>query len=170
VQELQSRIVGDGVESPEQMLANPRNWRIHPKSQQDSVEKALDDVGWVKRVIVNRTTGCVVDGHLRVALSISRGAEEIPVTYVELTEDEERAVLATFDPIADLAEKDDDLFEELVDSIGQGDGGDLLSGIGQQLDQGSKPRVEAPDRENSDTILAICPACGNEWDTPVPKR
>ena len=32
-----SRIVGSGTEEPTQLLANPRNWRTHPKAQQDAL-------------------------------------------------------------------------------------------------------------------------------------
>ena len=31
-----NRIVGHGEEAPDQLLANPKNWRIHPKAQQDA--------------------------------------------------------------------------------------------------------------------------------------
>lgn len=57
-----NRIVGAGEEPPDQLLANPRNWRVHPKGQQDALAGALDEVGWVTGVIVNRRSGCVVDG------------------------------------------------------------------------------------------------------------
>jgi len=82
------RIVGSGHEDPNQLVANPRNWRIHPREQQDALGDILERVGWVQQVLVNRTTGCVVDGHLRVELAISKGEAAVPV-YVELTEDEE---------------------------------------------------------------------------------
>jgi ParB-like chromosome segregation protein Spo0J len=59
----------------------------------------LDTVGWVQSVIVNRTTGYVVDGHLRVAMAISKGEALIPVSYVELDEAEENLVLAALDPV-----------------------------------------------------------------------
>lgn len=49
-----NRIVGTGEESPDQLLANPRNFRIHPKHQQDALEGVLNEVGWVDDVIVNR--------------------------------------------------------------------------------------------------------------------
>jgi len=29
-----NRITGHGDEAPDQLLANPRNWRIHPAGQQ----------------------------------------------------------------------------------------------------------------------------------------
>lgn len=72
-----NRIVGTGEEDPEQLLANPFNARIHPKSQQDALEGVLDTVGFVDRVMVNQRTGHVVDGHLRVALAISSGQRGI---------------------------------------------------------------------------------------------
>ena len=43
-----NRITGSGEEAPDQLLANPANWRIHPKAQQDALAGALDQVGWVQ--------------------------------------------------------------------------------------------------------------------------
>jgi len=68
-----------GEEAPDQLLANPANWRIHPKAQQDALAGALDAVGWVQQVLVNRPSGFVVDGHARVALALSRGEATVPV-------------------------------------------------------------------------------------------
>ena len=51
--------------------------------------------GWVAEVLVNRTTGNVVDGHLRIELALTRQERTVPVTYVELTQAEEALVLAT---------------------------------------------------------------------------
>jgi hypothetical protein len=110
----QNRIVGSGEEAPDQLMANPKNWRIHPITQQEAVGNVLDEVGWVQQVIVNKTTGHLVDGHLRVALAISREEPSIPVTYVELTEREEALVLATLDPLAGLAATDSDKLAELL--------------------------------------------------------
>ena len=94
-----NRITASGEEAPDQLLANPANWRIHPKAQQDALAGALDAVGWVQQVLVNRRSGFVVDGHARVALALSRGEAAVPVLYVDLDADEEALVLATLDPI-----------------------------------------------------------------------
>ncbi len=112
-----SRIVKTAEEDPEQLLANPLNWRIHPKHQQDALEGVLDDVGWVQNVIVNERTGHVIDGHLRITLAIREGQPKVPVVYVDLSEDEEQLVLAALDPIADLAVADADKLEELLHTI-----------------------------------------------------
>jgi hypothetical protein len=95
-----SRIVGHGEAVPSELVANPANWRVHPPRQRKALEALLDQVGWVRNVIVNRVTG-----HL-VALAVTRKEATIPVVYVELDEDEERLVLASLDPIASLAATD----------------------------------------------------------------
>ena len=110
-----NRIVGQGDEAPDQLLANPSNWRIHPTAQREALAAVLDDVGWVQRVIVNRTTQHVVDGHLRVALALSRDEPTIPGNYVELDEREEALVLAALDPIAAMAATDKDKLRELLE-------------------------------------------------------
>lgn len=105
----QSRIVGEGDEAPDQLLANPNNVRIHPDGQQKAMSEVLRRIGWLQRVIVNRRTGFVVDGHLRVMLALSEGQTSVPVQYVDITDEEEQEVLLTFDPIAALAGYDQSL-------------------------------------------------------------
>jgi len=116
-----NRILGHGDEPPGQLLANPANWRVHPKEQQQALAGALSEVGWVAQVLVNRTTGHVVDGHLRVELAISRGEPSVPVVYVELSEAEERLVLASLDPLAAMASAEKDALAALLAEIETGD-------------------------------------------------
>ena len=80
-----NRIVGHADVPPAELVPNPRNWRSHPAEQQRALAGALAEVGWVAEVLVNRTTGHVVDGHLRIELALARDEPTVPVTYVELT-------------------------------------------------------------------------------------
>ena len=98
-----NRIVGHADVPPADLVPNPRNWRTHPKEQQRALAGALGEVGWVGEVLVNRTTGHVVDGHLRIELALARNESAVPVTFVELTDDEERLVLASLDPLSAMA-------------------------------------------------------------------
>jgi ParB-like chromosome segregation protein Spo0J len=107
-----SRIVGSGDEAPDQLLANPANWRIHPKAQQQALAGILGQVGWVQPVLLNRRTGHIVDGHLRVTLAIKKGAPTVPVLYVDL--EEEALVLASLDPLAAMAGTDDEKLRALL--------------------------------------------------------
>jgi hypothetical protein len=118
---FQSRIVGEGFEAPDQLLANPLNWRRHPKNQQDALEAMLRTVGWVQRVIVNKTTGHIVDGHLRVEVALRRDEPAVPVLYVQLSEEEEKVVLAAIDPIGGLAETDQTMLDDLLEGVETGD-------------------------------------------------
>lgn len=101
-----NRIVGEGDEPPDQLLANPMNFRTHPGTQADALRGVLADVGWVQRIIVNRRSGHVVDGHLRVAEALKAGAATVPVLYVDLDEAEERLILSTLDPLSAMAGTD----------------------------------------------------------------
>ncbi len=117
-----NRIVRDGYEAPDQLLANPMNWRVHPLHQQEKLEGVLSEVGWIQRVIVNEATGHVIDGHARVGLAISRGEPLVPVLYVDLTLEEERLVLATLDPIGALAGTDRQVLDALLAEVSSPDG------------------------------------------------
>lgn len=114
---FQNRIIGAGSENPEQLLANPKNWRIHPPHQQKALESVLNKVGWVAQVIVNKKTGHLIDGHLRVQTAMRNNQKEIPVLYVELSEAEEDIILASLDPISALAYADIELLKNLMESL-----------------------------------------------------
>jgi len=127
--DIRSRIIGHGSEDPKELIAHPRNWRRHPKIQVDAMRETLNRVGWVQNIIVNTTTGTMLDGHMRVEIAAEDNLAEIPVTYIEVTEDEETLILATFDPLGDLALKDEDMLEGLMESI-QDDHRSLLEDVG----------------------------------------
>jgi hypothetical protein len=130
-----NRIVGHGTEAPDQLLANPFNWRAHPKHQQDALSAVLDNVGWFQNVIVNRLTNHIVDGHLRVSLAISKREAEVPVVYVDLTEEEELIALATIDPLSAMAATDSAKLAELLASVQTNDAAlnELLATIGNSV-------------------------------------
>src|SRR4051812_42820956 len=69
----QIRILGYGLEDPEQLLANDKNFRIHPAAQQKAMSALLRTVGIVQNIIVNQRTQKVIDGHMRIQLAISEG-------------------------------------------------------------------------------------------------
>jgi DNA modification methylase len=122
-----NRIVGSGEEAPDQLVANPANWRTHPAAQRDALRGSLETVGWVQQVIVNRTTGNVIDGHARIEEALSREEATIPVLYVELSPDEEALVLATLDPIGAMAGTDAARLTELLADLGPIDNAGLAA-------------------------------------------
>ena len=164
-----SRIVGEGEEAPGALLANPQNWRRHPKEQRDALRAMLRGVGWVQRVIVNRTTGHLVDGHLRVEVAAEDKEPLVPVIYVELTETEERAVLAAIDPIGGMAQTDQAHLDELLAGLVTGDDGldAFLEGL---AGSGAEPQDEYPESSTKEidpdsySMGCKCPRCSFEFD------
>ncbi len=61
-----NRIVASGTADPEQLLANPFNYRRRPGMQREALRDSLDELGVIKPVIVNEVTGHLVDGHARI--------------------------------------------------------------------------------------------------------
>ena len=113
----ENRITGEAAVDPATLTANPLNWRTHPKNQVAALRGSLDSLGWVQRIIVNTTTGHVVDGHARLEEALATREAEVPVVYVELTEDEERQALATLDPISALAGAESAALDALLASV-----------------------------------------------------
>lgn len=111
---LNNRVIGSGIEQVDQLIANPDNWRIHPGSQQQALAGAIDDIGYIRSVTVNKRTGHVVDGHARITLALRSGVKELPVEYVDLSEDEEAKALLTLDPIAAMAAADREKLDDLL--------------------------------------------------------
>ena len=129
-----NRIVGYANVDTDQLKANPKNWRTHTKRQTEVLSSVVSEVGVVQNIIVNKTTGLVVDGHLRLSLAIRDNQPTVPVTFVELTEAEEALIISTFDPISALAETDTHILSTLLQDIESSDTQirDLLSTLTQQ--------------------------------------
>lgn len=179
-----NRIVGHGMVEVDKVVNNPANWREHPTYQRDALVGVLEDVGLVAEITINKRTGRLVDGHLRVAVAKEHGVEKLPVRFVDLSEDEEREVLATLDPIASMAVANQEKIQALIESMdGRQIAGpvrtmwadlqaDLSSGKGKRstversnaesvlLDQAVQVR---PSREY---VLIMCADDGGmEWET-----
>lgn len=179
----QNRITRYGEEAPDQLLANDKNWRVHPKAQQDALEGALRKVGIVQNVVVNERSGKMIDGHLRAQMAISSGQPTVPITYVNLSDDEEALILATIDPVTGLAGTDQELLDSLITDIRLSDlGMDLGTGLNDLLNSLSPdPSLAAAEGEDdipalpSDPVSrlgdlwllgghVVCPHCGTVND------
>lgn len=112
-----NRIIGEAMVEPALLLSNPSNWRKHPEAQRRALTRVLDTIGWVGRVLVNKRTDHIVDGHLRVELAAKRGEAVVPVLYVDLTELEESKILALLDPIGDMAQASPEALLALIAEV-----------------------------------------------------
>lgn len=129
------RIVGTGEADPSELRAHPQNWRQHPLHQRQALRELLDRVGWVQQVVINKRTGNLVDGHLRVELATERGERSVPLLYVDLDPDEERLVLASLDPLGALAIPNAESLEALLADLPEIDGDELKGMLTDLLGQ-----------------------------------
>lgn len=154
-----NRVVGHADVAPDQLLANPWNWRIHSHLQEQALKGVLGDIGWVRAILVNIQTGHVVDGHLRVSSAITEGEATVPVDYVDLSEDEEKAILATLDPLAGLAGTDDAKQAELMADLHATGSAALKDTLGKL-----KP-VSFVARESKPMVYGVIVECKNATET-----
>lgn len=136
-QAIRSRIIDHTTEDPADLLANPLNFRRHPGQQLDALRGSMKELGWLKAVLVNKTTGHVIDGHARCEEAMRQGVK-VPVDWVELTEAEERLALAVLDPITEMATRDIAILADLLAEVSTEDPG--LQALLDEL-AGKEPEV-----------------------------
>ena len=68
--------------------------------QRLALEQSLDEFGFVQPIVVNNRTGLVVGGHQRLNAAIALGHTEVPVVYVDLTEEREKALNVALNKIS----------------------------------------------------------------------
>jgi ParB-like chromosome segregation protein Spo0J len=162
-----NRIVEYTEVAPDQLLANPLNYRVHPRSQQDALKGVISDIGFIDPVIVQQGTDTVIDGHLRVTLALRDNIPTIPVQYVDLTDAEAAEALATIDPLSAMAVHDADKLRDLLDQVSTGDAAvmQMLSELAE--DAGVVPDfapVGIDEQGRLDEKAKItCPECGHEF-------
>lgn len=92
---------------------NPRNWRRHPKRQLDALADIVAEVGFAVPLLYNERTKRLIDGHARK--SISKGP--VPVVIGNWSDKDEAKILATLDPLAAMADADDDVLAKLLADV-----------------------------------------------------
>lgn len=164
-----NRIVATGEKPAIEYMANPSNWRVHPKAQRDALKGVLAEVGWVTGVIENVRTGHIIDGHARIEEALKLG-DDTPVPYiqVDLDEAEEAKILATFDPLGAMAAADKSQLDALLKSVETGDAAvmQMLAELAQKNNIVDLNSVEFKEYEESvaDGVEYLtCPACGHKW-------
>jgi hypothetical protein len=95
---------------------NPLNWRRHPESQVKALRDAIDDeeIGWAGACLYNERTGRLIDGHARK--SAVSPTDVVPVLVGNWSENAEKQILATLDPLAGMARGDEEAYRSLIET------------------------------------------------------
>ena len=95
----------------------PDNWRTHPKAQQDALQGVLAQIGYADALIAHELPDGaleLIDGHLRAETTPDM---EVPVLVLDVDEAEAKLLLATLDPLAGLAEANNDALDALLRDV-----------------------------------------------------
>src|SRR5688572_352475 len=87
---------------------NPRNWRTHPRGQQNALRALLAEVGYAGALVARELENGalqLIDGHLRAETTPD---QLVPVLVLDVTEAEANKLLAFFDPLSALAGRDEE--------------------------------------------------------------
>lgn len=106
---------------------NPLNWRTHPKEQLDAIRGILAEVGFAGAELARELPDGslqLIDGHARAEVA---GDAIVPVLVLDVTEDEAKKILATFDPVGAMAGKDAEKLAALISDLKEQD--DILTGL-----------------------------------------
>ncbi len=95
---------------------NPKNWRTHPKAQQEALRGILAEVGYADALLARETPEGlqIIDGHLRAETTPDI---EVPVLVLDVTEAEADKLLLSLDPLAAMAEGDADALRTLLEQV-----------------------------------------------------
>ncbi|PHR87366.1 MAG: hypothetical protein COA78_37185 [Blastopirellula sp.] len=143
-----------------QLQPHPLNWREHPLKQQQVLQGILEEVGYANALVARELEDGslqLIDGHLRAETTPD---EHVPVLVLDVSESEAAKLLASLDPTAAMAEKNDSVFNELRTRF------EVKSpALTSMLDDLSGTK-ETEDREKLDCLLAeaysIWVDCTNE--------
>lgn len=144
-----------------QLKDNPANWRKHPRRQIEALNASLKENGWAGALLYNEVTGRLIDGHARKLVS---GSQLVPVLIGRWTEEQERRVLATLDPISAMAETDTALLRKLTDQLDK----DLDAAIGK-MEEESRQTFQTVAKELNSEAEAIDYGAPASFFFPLPK-
>ncbi len=98
------------------LRANPKNWRQHPKAQQQAMAGILREIGYADALLARETPDGLelIDGHLRAETTPDA---MVPVLILDVTEDEADKILLTLDPLAAMATANKDALQALLESV-----------------------------------------------------
>ena len=153
---------------------NPRNWRTHPEGQRNALSAVLAEVGYADALLARELpdgTLELVDGHLRAETTPDM---EVPVLVLDVDEAEADKILATLDPLAGLAEANEQALGELLASIETDNAGlqamleELAAAEGLDLFEPGALPDDADGKEfdescADDVEMVKCPKCDHEF-------
>jgi len=129
-----------------ELVPHDENWREHPEEQQDALRGAIEEIGYADALLCRELPDGrlqVIDGHMRRDLTPDA---DVPVLVLDLDEAEARKLLVTFDPLAAMAETNQDTLGKLLHDVETESEGlqAMLEGLAAESAEGPVKLKELP--------------------------
>ena len=112
---IRNRIVGHRRVRAGDLVPHEWNFRTHPELQKAALEALYREVGFARSLLAYALPDGrlkLIDGHLRRDMDPDM---EVEVEVLDVTEEEARTLLLSIDPLAALAEQQEQLRERLLE-------------------------------------------------------
>ena len=149
---------------PKDIRMNAKNWRIHPRRQRQAYNAFKEKIGWAGAVLINKATGNLLDGHMRVDEALKNKEPKVPCLLGCWTEQEENLILQSLDPLGALASTDKEALASLTEAnkkrLGdiQNDNIRKLAQLTQDLKQHAESEESGPLIKQSKSIRKPSPS------------
>jgi DNA modification methylase len=146
---IRDRVIEFKRVNRDDVLPNEHNWRKHPEPQRAALRGLIQEIGVAGAGLAyysERNGGklCLIDGHLRR----EEIPEQLPVIITDLNDVEADKLLASYDPLAAMAQADKVQLDALLHEVSTGDAAlsQMLSDLAAEsgLSYGTQEPATAP--------------------------
>src|SRR3954471_6189056 len=114
-QSIRNRIKAHRRVRAGELVPHEWNYRLHPDGQREALEALYAEVGFARSLLAYELPDGrlkLIDGHLRRDLDPDM---EVDVEVLDVNDDEARALLLSLDPLAALAQTQEQLHDRLLE-------------------------------------------------------
>ena len=150
---IRNRITGHRRVRAGDLVPHEFNFRVHPEMQRAALEALYREVGFARSLLAYELPDGrlkLIDGHLRRDIDPDM---EVDVEILDVTEEEARALLLSIDPLAALAQTQEQLHDRLL-----------------ELTPAISPDLQAVWEASAETVLATSDTREREGIAAIPEQ
>lgn len=102
----------------DQLKLFKKNPKKHPEKQIRLLKKSMTEFGWTSPILISQDK-LVIAGHARLQAAKELGLTEVPTIFIDLPYEKAVAYVLADNKLAELAEEDNDIMQEVLTEVTQ---------------------------------------------------